>query len=325
VLQVDRVLEVVAGAGSTNDLFRVQVSVVDQSGGARAYAVYPYATVIDAFSTDPIVVTPTTTPSTAYRIPGIVRLTGANGEKFRSRVTVSNPSLTSRSVRMTYSFVSCDASGACGERKTYSSTVGMTPGQTQAWDDWVKVWFQAKYEAILDEAKSYKDSLLDISADDGNTDPLVVLGETYSDLGTAADGTPRGHVGLQVPGYPAADGASRTGAGASGNTRLVLTGLRSDAAYRTNLALFVTSGTAGGWCRVRVYAPEGTLLKDVPVEVRPVMQISGASLVAGISGSLPRYSLVIDNFDEGLTVGGYATIIDNASADSTFVKALPVP
>ena len=325
VLQVDRVLEDVAGAGSTSDLFKVQVSVVDQSGGARAYAVYPYATVIDAYSTDPIVVTPTTTPAAAYRIPGIVRLTGANGEKFRSRVTVSNPSLTSRIVRMTYSFVSCDPSGACGERRTYSATVGMTPGQTQAWDDWVKVWFQSKYEAILDEAKSYKDSLLDVTADDGNTDPLVVLGETYSDLGTAPDGTSRGHVGLQVPGYPAADGASRSGSGANGNTRLVLTGLRSDVAYRTNLALFVTSGTAGGWCRVRVYAPEGTLLKDVPVEVRPVMQISGASLVAGISGSLPRYSLVVDNFDEGITVGGYATIIDNASADSTFVKALPVP
>ncbi|HQQ77326.1 MAG TPA: PKD domain-containing protein [Thermoanaerobaculia bacterium] len=325
VLQVDRVLETVAGAGSTSDLFKVQVSVVDQSGGAHAYAVYPYATVIDAYSTDPIVVTPTSTPAAAYRIPGIVRLTGANGEKFRSRVTVSNPSLASRIVRMTYSFVSCDASGACGDRKTYSSTVGMAPGQTQAWDDWVKVWFQAKYEAILDEAKNYKDSLLDVTADDGNTDPLVVLGETYSDLGTAPDGTSRGHVGLQVPGYPAADGASRAGSGANGNTRLVLTGLRSDAAYRTNLALFVTSGTAGGWCRVRVYAPEGTLLKDVPVEVRPVMQVSGASLVAGIPGSLPRYSLVIDNFDEGIVVGGYATIIDNASADSTFVKALPVP
>ena len=325
VLQVDRVLETVAGAGSTSDLFKVQVSVVDSSGGAHAYAVYPYATVIDAYSTDPIVVTPTTAPAAAYRIPGIVRLTGANGEKFRSRVTVSNPSSNARVVRMTYSFVSCDASGACSERKTYSSTIGMTPGQTQAWDDWVKVWFQAKYEAILDEAKNYKDSLLDVTADDANTDPLVVLGETYSDLGTAADGTSRGHVGLQVPGYPAADGASRTGAGASGNTRLVLTGLRSDAAYRTNLALFVTGGTAGGWCRVRVYAPEGTLLKDVPVEVRPVMQISGSSLLAGIPGTLARYSLVIDNFDDGITVGGYATIIDNASADSTFVKAQPVP
>ena len=238
---------------------------------------------------------------------------------------MSNPSSTSRIVRMTFSFVSCDASGVCSDRRSYSATIGMTPGQTQAWDDWVKVWFQVKYFAQLDENGSYLNSLLDVAADDGNADPLVVLGETYDDLGTAADGTTLGHVGLQVPGYPAADGASRTGSGANGNTRLVLTGLRSDAAYRTNLALFVTGGTAGGWCRVRVYAPEGTLLKDVPVEVRPVMQISGASLVAGIPGSLARYSLVIDNFDDGITVGGYATIIDNTSADSTFVKAQPVP
>jgi hypothetical protein len=55
------------------------------------------------------------------------------------------------------------------------------------------------------------------------------------------------------------------------------------------------------------------------------MQISGASLLSGIPGSLSRYSLVVDNFDDGITVGGYATIIDNASADSTFVKAQPVP
>jgi len=326
VLQVDRILETVGGAGSTSDLFKVQVSVVDSSGGAHAYAVYPYATVIDAYSTDPIVVTPTSSPAAAYRIPGIVRLTGANGEKFRSRVTVSNPSSSARIVRMTYSFVSCDARGACSDRRSYSATIGMTPGQTQAWDDWVKVWFQAKYFAQLDENGSYLNSLLDVTSDDGNTDPLVVLGETYDDLGTAADGTTLGHVGLQVPGYPAVDGASRTGSGANGNTRLALAGLRTDAAYRTNLALFVTGGTAGGWCRVRVYSPEGTKLgNDVPVEVRPVMQISGSSLLAGISGSLARYSLVIDNFDDGITVGGYATIIDNTSADSTFVKAQPVP
>ncbi len=56
-------------------------------------AVYPYATVVDRGSTDPIVVTPSKGQSSAYRIPGIVRLTGRNGEKWRSRVTVANPSL----------------------------------------------------------------------------------------------------------------------------------------------------------------------------------------------------------------------------------------
>ena len=48
-----------------------------------------------------------------------------------------------------------------------------------------------------------------------------------------------------------------------------------------------------------------------------------------IAGSATRqlgeFSIVVDSIEEGVTVGGYATIIDNTSGDATFVKAQPAP
>jgi hypothetical protein len=46
---------------------------------------------------------------------------------------------------------------------------------------------------------------------------------------------------------------------------------------------------------------------------------------ATLFGDLPgeRFSIVIDNIDGGITLGGYATVIDNTSGDATFVKAQP--
>jgi pimeloyl-ACP methyl ester carboxylesterase len=298
-----------AGYAGTSDLYTVKVKIL------QGTAVYPWASVIDAHSTDPIVVTPTELPSNAYRIPGVVRLTGANGEHWRSRVTVSNPSSGSRKVHMVFSYVLCDTSGCAGSA-SLSGDLVMSPGQTQSWDDFVKVWLSAKGGVTVDDATSYQNSFLDVSpaAGDSNSDPLVVLGETYND-------TPNGHVGLQVPGYTPLDGASRTGA----YKRLALTGLASTTAYRTNLALFVIAGSTGKWCNVHVYSAYGTELKEIPVFVDGISQLSSTTLFGDLPGDLSRLSVVIDNIDDGVTVGGYATIIDNTSGDATFVKATPAP
>jgi hypothetical protein len=260
-------------------------------------------------------VTPTEPPSNAYRIPGIVRLIGANGEHWRSRVTVSNPSSGSRKVHMVFSYVPCDTSGCAGQI-SIAGDVAMSPGQTQSWDDFVKVWLTAKGQITIDDATSYLNSWLDVSptVGDTNSDPLVVLGETYND-------TPNGHVGLQIPGYTPLDGASQTGA----YKRLALTGLASTTAYRTNLALFVVAGAAGKWVNVHVYSPQGTKLRDIPVLVDGFSQVSDGTLFGGLSGDLSRLSIVVDNIDDGVTVSGYATIIDNTSGGPTFVKAQPAP
>ena len=77
--------------------------------------------------------------------------------------------------------------------------------------------------------------------------------------------------------------------------------------------------------RVHVYAPEGTKLRDIPVFVDGFVQLNAPTLFGGLPGDLCRLSVVVDNVDDGITVGGYATIIDNTSGDATFVKATPVP
>ncbi|HEX7529009.1 MAG TPA: hypothetical protein VF425_07860, partial [Thermoanaerobaculia bacterium] len=289
-------------------LYRVQVTV--DPGGA----VYPYATVIDQASTDPIVVTPTEQPLNTYRIPGIVRLAGANNTVWRSRVTISNPSGGgARKVHVVFSYASCGA-GGCGSRVSIAGDVTMTPGQTQSWDDFVKLWLTVKGDITVDDAKSYQDSFLDVSPGDSNSDPLLVLGETYN-------AQPTGPVGLQLSGFTDLDGGSKTGAG----KRLLLTGLASNADFRTNVAFFLTSGTRGS-LNLRVLSDTGVTLKTLGWDLTdssPFKQFSDSELFGGVNKS-DRMSIIADSFD-GSPVAAYATIIDNTSGDATFVKALPAP
>jgi PKD repeat protein len=290
-------------------LYRVQVTV--DPGGA----VYPYATVIDQASTDPIVVTVSDPPAATYRMPGIVRLTGANGERWRSRFTIANPSVTKRTVTVSYSYVPCDGND-CGGVQTTRGDIPLAAGQSFSADDFVAYWLEKVGKVTVSDTRGYGSSLLDVSpkVGDANQDPLVVLGETYND-------TPNGHIGLQIPGYTPLDGASGTGA----YKRLALTGLASTTAYRTNLALFVVAGAPGKWVNVHVYSPQGTKLRDVPVPVDGFSPVNNETLFGGLPGDLSRLSIIVDNIDDGVTVGGYATIIDNLSGDATFVKAQPVP
>ena len=308
-LQINKALEAAAGVGATSDLYTVRVRIL------QGTAVYPYSTVIDRKSADPIVVTPADSPASTYRIPGIVRLTGANGELWRSRFTLGNPSLSGRSVHLKYSYIPCDA-GGCRSRVTVEGDVGLGAGTSASVEDFVSFWLPTFAGIPVSDTTSYQGSYLDVApaSGDPNQDPLLVLGETYND-------TPNGHVGLQIPGFTPADGASRTGA----NKRLVLAGLASTAGFRTNLALVFVGGTPGRWCSVHVYSPQGTKLKDIPVSVDGVVQVGDATLFGGIPGDRSRLSVVIDNLDDGITIAGYATIIDNLSGGPTFVKAQPVP
>ena len=289
-------------------LYRVQVTV--DPGGA----VYPYATVINQASTDPIVVTPTEQPVNTYRIPGIVRLAGANNTVWRSRVTISNPSGGgARKVHMVFSYASCGANG-CGSRVSITGDVAMNPGQTQSWDDFVKIWLTVKGDITVDDAKSYQDSLLDISPGDANGDPLLVLGETYNSQ-------PTGPVGLQLSGFTDLDAGSKAGAG----KRLLLTGLASNADFRTNAAFFLTSGTKGSF-NLRVLSDTGVTVRTLGWDLtdsNPFKQFNDSELFGGVNKS-NGMSIIVDSFD-GSPVAGYATIIDNASGDATFVKAQPAP
>ncbi|MCM3877230.1 MAG: PKD domain-containing protein [Thermoanaerobaculia bacterium] len=292
-------------------LYRVQVTV--EPGGA----VYPYATVIDQTSTDPIVVTPTEQPLNAYRIPGIVRLAGANNTVWRSRFVLHNPSTSARQVSVLYSYVPCDATG-CGGRQLSSGPgdISMAPGETKTWDDFPAAWLTAVPGGSVSDNVSYGSSYIDVAPASGDTnqDPLLVLGETFNSQ-------PAGPVGLQLSGFTDLDGGSKTGAG----KRLLLTGLASNDDFRTNVAFFLTSGTRGSF-NLRVLSDTGVTLKSFGWDLTgssPFKQFSDTDLFGGVNKS-DRMSIIVDSFD-GSPVAAYATIIDNRSGDATFVKAQPAP
>jgi len=128
-------------------------------------------------------------------------------------------------------------------------------------------------------------------------------------------------VGLQLSGFTDLDGGSKTGAG----KRLLLTGLASNADFRTNVAFFLTSGTSGHF-NFRVLSDTGVTLKTFGWDLTdssPFKQFGDGELFGGVNKS-DRMSIVVDSFD-GSPVAGYATIIDNTSGDATFVKAQPAP
>jgi hypothetical protein len=310
---VSQLSKPLTGAGWLNKpplaLYRVQVTV--DPGGA----VYPYATVIDQTSTDPLVVTPTEQPLNAYRVPGIVRAAGANNTLWRSRFVLHNPSTSARKVSVVYSYVPCDASG-CKSRVSIQGDVSMGAGQTLSADDFVAVWLMNNAGIAVSDTTAYQSSFVDVypAAGDPNLDPLLVLGETYNSQ-------PTGPVGLQISGFTDLDGGSKAGAG----KRLLLTGLASSNDYRTNVAFFLTSGTSG-YFSLRVLSDTGVTLKTLGWNLTgssPFKQFSDSDLFGGVNKS-DRMSIIVDSFD-GSPVAAYATIIDNTSGDATFVKAQPAP
>jgi len=293
-------------------LYRVQVTV--DPGGA----VYPYATVIDQASTDPIVVTPTEQPLNTYRIPGIVRLAGANNTVWRSRFVLHNPSTSARKVSVLYSYVPCDATG-CGGRQLSSGPgdLSMAAGETKTWDDFPAAWLSAAGGESVSDSVSYGNSYIDVApaSGDPNQDPLLVLGETYNSQ-------PTGPVGLQLSGFTDLDGGSKT----SANKRLLLAGLASSDDFRTNVAFFLTSGKGGSF-NFRVLSDTGVTLKTFGgnlTDSSPFIQFSDSDLFGGVNKT-EGMSIIVDSFDGSSPVAAYATIIDNTSGDATFVKAQPAP
>jgi PKD repeat protein len=291
------------------DLYSVQVTV--DAGGS----VYPYATVIDSTSTDPIAVTPTPQPSSTYRVPGIVRAPGANGTVWRSRFFLHNPSLSARSVNLLYSYVPCVAA-VCGGRSSTGQDVSLAPGETKSWDDFPAAWLTGPGSTVSDSV-TYGDSFIDVSPStgDSNVDPLLVLGETFNLQ-------PTGPVGLELPGFTDLDAGSKTSAG----KRLVLAGLESDNAFRTNVAFFLTSG-ASGYFKVHVISDTGVELKSFGWNLAassPFKQFSDTDLFGDLANKPARITIIVDSLD-GSPVAAYATIIDNTSGAATFVKAQTGP
>jgi hypothetical protein len=217
---------------------------------------------------------------------------------------------------VSFSYVACPADAPCSGRITVPADVDFRPNETQSVDDFVKYWLEAKNPGlVVSDSTLYLDSYIDISPADSNTDPLLLLGHLYNNQ-------PGGDVGTQIPGFTAAsDAASSNGP----NKRLLLSGLFSNQAFRTNLALFLVNGSSGN-AMVNIYSPSGDLLRQRYVgldALRSFVQINNDDLFSGIGGDRSNLSVVVDSVTGN--VAGYATLVDNVSGDSTLVRATPAP
>jgi hypothetical protein len=299
----------------------------DQAGGAgwttptsqfsaeikikRGSGVYPYATVIDQRTGDSIVVTAAPRPSPTYRLPGILRYA-----QWVSDVSLLNPSARERKVRLEYSYVKKGEA----DRTLKIKSLTLKPFEMMVWVD----FFKSVLGLGPEDTSEYSSSFVDVnpaSDDAAPTEPLVVIGKTYTASG-------QGSIGLQVNPYVFEDGI---GAAASGK-RIHLTGLDANQRFRTNVALFMTPGSTNSdsaQVDVHVYDSRGREARSIPVYLsadQPEHQINSAELFAGLTTTdTERATIVISNPQGTARVGAYATVIDGLSGDATFIAGQPVP
>lgn len=285
------------------DAYRAHIRIVSGT------AILPYASVIDDVSKDPVLVMGAKVQTSSYRVPGMVRTAGKVGTLWRSDLVVYNASTSARSIRINYSWV--DGGGTA---RSSGASISFAAGQIIQWIDFVKLWLGLSEI----DTNPYINAFVDISPADANADPILVTSRVYNNQ-------PTGNVGLGVPGYTDADVASASGP----KKRLILAGLRSDSNYRSNVALFLASGSSvsSAGATLKVYDVNGTFLASAGIPLSwatPFAQLSIDTMVAGSGGDKSNISVVVENL-EGSPISGYATIVDNRSGDGTLIPALPIP
>jgi len=105
--------------------------------------------------------------------------------------------------------------------------------------------------------------------------------------------------------------------GTSGSSRAV-SGLVQNAAFRTNVGTFNTTGSTVQ-VRMRIFDAQGTVLYDQSSSLGPYGQSQVALTTLGIN-ALEAGAMRVD----GLGVLAYATPADNVSGDAAFLEAKPV-
>jgi PKD repeat protein len=303
------------GAGFTTPPDGSFAAVVSLQSGT---SVFPYATVINEHTGDPIVITPPTRPSTSYRIPGIVRAHGKNNTLFKSDLTLFNSSTSQRRVNVRYWYQSSRA-GVTSGVQTYAKELTLQARQSIDFRDFVKSWLPAGSDLDTTE---YFNSYVDVTpaGGDTSTEALLVLGQTYNDQ-------PGGSVGFQVPGYTVDDGVTASGT----NRRLTMTGLSSGTSYRTNVALFLDQQSINLYAgaTIKVVDASGAVVKSIPVALSDASgsftQVNDDTLFAGLTGDISSMTVIVDGITGNAPIASYATVIDNTSGDAILIPGQPTP
>lgn len=217
-----------------------------------------------------------------YVVAGIAETAGAAGTRWRSDLALTNRSGAAVEAVLTYRH----GGGAVSEAVTLGD------GDTV-------------------ELANIAGDLFGVPASSGLVDiqssgPLVVAARTFNDA-------PTGTFGQFLPGIESDDAIF-------GNGRGVLSQLRSDDGFRTNIG-FVNLGAAALDARVRLYDGSGAPVGSPLVETVPGgrwMQINRAFDQAGAGDCTGCYALV-ELSGGGGPLWAYASVVDNGSGDPTTV------
>ena len=243
-------------------------------------------------------------PANALIIPAVARVSG--GAEFQSDVRLTNRN--SGPLDYELLFTPSNTNGLQQGRKT---TIRLTPGQTVALDNIVKNFFG--FAAPGDSIGG----ALEIRPLKSSGTLSFASSRTYA---TTAAGT----LGQFIPGIPIANfiGAQVALPGAppvvEGDGKISLQQVAVNSAFRTNIGLVEGAGESATG-RIRVLRASGQLVKEVPFTLQPSehQQFALGDRIDGATIDDGRVEIVLDS-DTGL-VSGYASVIDNATADPFLV------
>lgn len=251
-------------------------------------AVTAYASIIDNVSQDPVYVG--ATPAEEDReifIAAVGRTGGAAGTYWRSDLTLANPGAGSVSATVRFLRAGQDNRFAPGRTITLGSR------STRTIDD-VMSWLGAGEGT----------GGLQISWS-GQSEGLVATSRTYTTRGFDS-----GTLGQSI---------SMAGAGELAGSAIV-TGLRADQRFRTNLGL-VNGGDGTIGVTLRLVRPNGQQLASTFLTVAPKSQTqaAAAALFPGVDfGSLGSFTVIAET--PAPTMFAYGSVIDNQSGDPVFIR-----
>jgi hypothetical protein len=276
-----------ATKGITLNDGRIQVDVVSDTGRITAYA-----SVLDNATADPLLVEATRvldTKSRRFVVPGLARTTG-NGANWQSDIRVFNPTSAPIAFSMTF-YPQANPGGAIVRQRT------VNPGQILALDNVLESGFSTTGAGA-------------VHIETANESPLIVTARTY-------DRQPAGSYGQFIPAVTSADAIG------AGQRSLQLLQVEHSDRFRTNVGLVEVSGQPLT-VRITAIIPQRS---TAPVITRNL----AANEFVQLNGMLPNFMNVQGNaYNVRLVmevVGGsgrlssYASVIDNATQDPTYIPA----
>ncbi len=249
---------------------------VETSGPA-----FPYASVVDQTSSDAVTIA-AQSPGTAWLVPVVAGNSGSGTTFWRSDASLANPG--DADVTVTLELLREGRDNSSGDLTAAAMT--LAAGATATIADVERTSF-----GVTDVKGTLR-----VAA----TGPIVLTSRTYT---SREDG---GTYGLGVP--PVAPGALTADA-------RMITGVRGDAPYRTNIGLL--AGAGGGSAALMLFDGNGSLMATGTVDLQPfsLVQASLTALFPGTPAPVPAGSIVITALEPYIA---YVSVVDGSSQDPVY-------